>query len=56
LFYSIDMIELLVPCGFDTLGYSWVKTTCGICMLADYFGAKKCQHKHDARPLRSLQD
>jgi hypothetical protein len=25
LFYSIDMIELLLPCGFDTLEYSWVK-------------------------------
>jgi hypothetical protein len=24
-FYSIDMIELLLPCGFDTLEYSWVK-------------------------------
>jgi hypothetical protein len=37
------MIELLLPCGFDTLEYSWVKATIGICMLADYFVAKKGQ-------------
>jgi hypothetical protein len=43
LFYSIDMIELLLPCGFDTLEYSWVKATIGICMLADYSMAKKYQ-------------
>jgi hypothetical protein len=30
------MIELLLPCGFDTLKYSWVKATNGICTLADY--------------------
>ncbi len=41
LFYSIDMIELLLPCGFDTLEYSWVKATIGIYMLADYSVAKK---------------
>jgi hypothetical protein len=38
------MIELLLPYGFDTLEYSWVKATIGICMLADYFVAKKHQH------------
>jgi hypothetical protein len=43
LFYSIDMIELLLPCGFDTLEYSWVNATIGICMLADYSVAKKHQ-------------
>jgi hypothetical protein len=43
LFYSIDMIELLLPCGFDTLEYYWVKATIGICMLADYSVAKKHQ-------------
>jgi hypothetical protein len=37
------MIELLLPCGFDTLEYSYVKVTIGICMLADYSVAKKCQ-------------
>jgi hypothetical protein len=44
LFYSIDMIELLLPCGFDTLEYSWVKATIGICMPIDYSVAKKRQH------------
>jgi hypothetical protein len=34
------MIELLLPCGFDTLVYSWVKTTIGIYTLADYSIAK----------------
>jgi hypothetical protein len=38
------MIELLLLCGFDTLEYSWVKATIGICMLADYSMAKKHQH------------
>jgi hypothetical protein len=38
------MIELLLPCGFDTLEYSWVKATIDICMLADYSVAKKRQH------------
>jgi hypothetical protein len=37
------MIELLLPCGFDTLEYSWVKATIGIYMVADYSMAKKCQ-------------
>jgi hypothetical protein len=35
------MIELLLPCGFDTLEYSWVKATNGICTLADYSMARK---------------
>jgi hypothetical protein len=47
MFYYIDMIELLLPCGFDTLEYSWVKATIGICMLADYFVAKKCQQAYE---------
>jgi hypothetical protein len=37
------MIELLLPYGFDTLEYSWVNATIGICMLANYFVVKKCQ-------------
>jgi hypothetical protein len=44
LLYSIDMIELLIPCGFDTLEYSCVKATIGIRTLADYSVAKKRQH------------
>jgi hypothetical protein len=35
------MIELLLPCGFDSLEYSWVMATIGICTLADYSIAKK---------------
>jgi hypothetical protein len=35
------MIELLLPYGFDTLEYAWVKATIDICMLADYSMAKK---------------
>jgi hypothetical protein len=38
------MIELLLPYVFDTLEYSWVKTTISICTLADYFVAKKRKH------------
>jgi hypothetical protein len=38
------MIELLLPCGFDTLEYSWVKATIDICTLVDYSVAKKHQH------------
>ena len=37
------MIELLLPCGFDTLEYSWVKATIDIYTLIDYSMAKKCQ-------------
>jgi hypothetical protein len=37
------MIELLLPYGFDTLEYSWVKATIGIRTLADYSMAKKHQ-------------
>jgi hypothetical protein len=43
------MIELLLPCGFDTLEYSWVKATFGICTLTDYSVAKKCQHPPPAQ-------
>jgi hypothetical protein len=37
------MIELLLPCEFDTLKYSWVKATIGICALTDYSMAMKHQ-------------
>jgi hypothetical protein len=40
------VIGLQLPYGFDTLEYSWVKATIGICMLADYSVAKKCQHNN----------
>jgi hypothetical protein len=42
------MIALLLPYGFDTLKYSWVKATIGICTLADYSMAKKHQ-QHTGR-------
>jgi hypothetical protein len=38
------MIELLLPCEFDTLEYSWMKATIDIYMLADFSVAKKRQH------------
>jgi hypothetical protein len=37
------MIELLLPCRFDILEYSWVKAAIGIYTLADYSVAKKRQ-------------
>jgi hypothetical protein len=37
------MIELLLPCELDTLEYSWVKATIGICMLVDFSMVKKRQ-------------
>jgi hypothetical protein len=37
------MIDLLLPCGFDTLEYFWAKDTISICMLADYSVTKKRQ-------------
>ncbi len=37
------MIELLLPCGFDTLEYLWVKAIIDIYTLVDYFVAKKYQ-------------
>jgi hypothetical protein len=39
----MDMIELLLPYGFDTLEYSWVKATIDIYTLVDYSVAKKHQ-------------
>jgi hypothetical protein len=42
------MIELLLPYGFNTLEYSWVKDTIGICTLADYSMAKKHQQAFQA--------
>jgi hypothetical protein len=47
------MIELLLPYRFDTLEYSWVKATIGIRTLADYFVAKKCQHRDVPEPAYS---
>jgi hypothetical protein len=43
------MIELLLPYGFDTLEYSWVKATIDICTLVDYSVAKKRQQHHQWR-------
>jgi hypothetical protein len=40
------MIELLLPYGFDTLEYSRLKATIGICMLADYSVAMERQQSH----------
>jgi hypothetical protein len=37
------MIELLLPCGFDTQEYSSMKATIGIYTLTNYSVAKKCQ-------------
>jgi hypothetical protein len=37
------MIELLLPYGFDTLEYLWVKAIIDIYTLVDYFVAKKYQ-------------
>jgi hypothetical protein len=45
------MIELLLPYGFDTLEYSWVKAIIGICTLVDYSMAKKRQQHHYATSL-----
>jgi hypothetical protein len=53
LFYSIDMIELLLPYRFDTLEYSSVKATIGICTLTDYSMAKKRQQAFWRRCRRS---
>jgi hypothetical protein len=39
------MIELLLPCGFDTLEYPYVKAIIGICTLVDYSVAKKRQQR-----------
>ena len=50
------MIELLLPCGFDTLEYSWVKATIIICILADYSVAKKCQQRARHVGLAEQQD
>jgi hypothetical protein len=50
----MDMIELLLPCGFDILKYSWVKATVSICMLVDYSVARKHQHHRGAGSGLSL--
>jgi hypothetical protein len=39
----MDMVDVLLPYGFDTIEYSWVKATIDICTLADYSVAKECQ-------------
>jgi hypothetical protein len=48
------VIELLLPCGFDTLEYSWVKATIGICTLTYYSVAKK--HQQLATPTEEALD
>jgi hypothetical protein len=48
----MDMIELLLPCGFDTLEYSWVNTIIDICTLVNYFVAKK--HQQTTHILKCL--
>jgi hypothetical protein len=49
------MIELLLPCGFDTLEYSWVKATISICTPVDYSMDKKHQQlASDMTPCFSL--
>jgi hypothetical protein len=40
------MIVLLLPCGFNTMEYSYVKAIIGICMLVDYSVVKKCQQSY----------
>jgi hypothetical protein len=49
------MIELLLPYGFDTLEYSWVKATIGICTHADYSVAKKHQHRVNPITTRRIR-
>jgi hypothetical protein len=44
------MIELLLPRGFDTLEYYWMKATIGICTLPNYSVAKKHQQLVTALP------
>jgi hypothetical protein len=49
------MVELLLPCGFDTLEYSWVKITTSICTLVDYSIAKEmptAAHDQEEVPAR----
>jgi hypothetical protein len=48
----------MLPYRFDTLEYSWVKATIGICMLTEYFVAKKHQQRstRECRPQRSRQN
>jgi hypothetical protein len=48
------MIELLLPYGFNTLEYSWVKATIGICTLADYSVVKKCQQCEPCVSLKGM--
>jgi hypothetical protein len=48
------MIELLLPCEFDTLEYSEVKATIGIRTLADYSVAKKRQQSSTHITLGAL--
>jgi hypothetical protein len=49
------MIELVLPCGFDTLEYSWVKATIDIYMLTDYSVAKKCEQASSLNLLHRPQ-
>jgi hypothetical protein len=52
------MIELLLPCGFNTLECSWVKATIGIYTHEDYSVAKKRQQAFLAplpgKPINSI--
>jgi hypothetical protein len=51
------MIEFLLPCGFDTLEYTWVKATIGIYTLADYSMATKHQQafwRVAGKPVNSI--
>jgi hypothetical protein len=50
------MIELLLPCGFDTLEYSWVKATVDIFTLVDYSVAKKRQHRPMFRLTKRINE
>jgi hypothetical protein len=49
------MIELLLPCGFDTMEYSWVKVRIGISMVVDYSVAMKHQHYCNSWSSRGSQ-
>jgi hypothetical protein len=41
----MDMVELLLPYGFDTLEYSWVKAIISICIRAYYSVTKERQQR-----------
>jgi hypothetical protein len=43
------MIELLIPHGFHTLEYSWLKVIICICTLTNYSVAKEYQQRRKQR-------